>query len=93
MTLGNILLPLFLLLLLLFVWHFAPKGWKTRLFNWGGLAGTGLWSLLTLLLPALQGVSFDGVLPGTIAAIAAIFIQVGNVMLREVTDSKAGSAK
>ena len=85
MTIGSLILPLFIIGLFAYVWFRVGQGWRTRIFNIVGSLGTIIATGAQLVLPALDGVSFSGVLPAVQAGIAAILIQVGNAILREVT--------
>jgi hypothetical protein len=90
MTVGFIILLIFLVGLFAYVWFFAEKGWRTRLFNWLGAVGTVLWSGADIVFPALQGVNFDSVLTTFQAAVVGLIIQLGNAILREVTNTPPG---
>lgn len=70
----------------------APKGWRTRVFNWVSIAGTGLWTAVGVVIPAFSGVDFSGFLTAKEAAFASALIAVGNAILREVTDTPPGKS-
>jgi hypothetical protein len=88
-----VLLPLFVIALFAFIWFRVDQGWRTRVFNWVGGAATAAFTLLQIVLPALDGVTFNNVLPATAAALAALLIQIGNSILREVTTTPPGKAQ
>lgn len=93
MTIGSILLVVFIAGLFVYVFWFAPVGWRTRIFNWVGFGVTGIWTAIPLVLHALDGVSFIGILDDTAAKIATLLILIGNAILREVTTTPPGTPK
>lgn len=66
----------------------APKGWRTRFFNWsaGGLAGAHV------LLEQLQELPWSEALPPQIYLAVMVGITIANWVLREVTTTPPGQA-
>lgn len=91
MTIGMLLFLILIVALFVYVWFFAPVGWRTRLFNWISILGGAVLWVLQAALPALQTATFD-FLPQVWAGLATLLILVGNAMLREVTTTPPGSA-
>jgi uncharacterized protein YggT (Ycf19 family) len=92
MSLFGILLLVFIALVFVAALLFAPKGWRTRLFNWISGGATALLGVIQIAIPALSGVDFSGFLSTKEAALAVALIAIGNAILREVTTSPAGKA-
>lgn len=90
MTIGSLILPVFIIGLFAFVWFRVGAGWRTRVFNIIGTVGGLALTLLQTLLPALDGVSFAGIFDDAGARIAALLILIGNAILREVTSGPPG---
>jgi hypothetical protein len=90
MSTAFIVLMVVIVLTFGWAWFFGPVGWRTRIFNWLSIGSTVIWTGVTYLFPALDGVDLSGFLAQKEAAFATFLIAVGNAILREVTTTPPG---